>query len=298
MNFKKLFVAIDFSPASDDALREADNRARTTGARLAVCHVVPNEIRDNVLFPQNTTNAALQFPLEMKRIGEAAVARVKEITGREDTEYDLVLNDGIPHALILTEAEEWGADLIIVGNRGQTETSTEPLGSVTESVIRHAHCPVLVVRSVQAANCIIAGTDFSDPALPALRAAANEAARSGAKLVVVHSLDLAWSPLSYPAMAFGGAPIDKSPEAIAKLNIAATERLEKALAEVKAEGETAVMTGSAETTILEIAAERRAGLIVVGTVGRSGLRRALLGSVAEGVVRNAPCSVLVVRKHP
>ena len=57
-------------------------------------------------------------------------------------------------------------------------------------------------------------------------------------------------------------------------------------------------TGAAGTAILGIATERNANLIVVGTVGRTGLRRALLGSVAETVVKNATCSVLVVRQHP
>src|SRR5437868_6656988 len=71
-NFKKLFVAIDFSPASDEALREAHDRAKLAGAQLAVCHIVPNELRSNVLFPQDTRSAALQFPLEMKKTGEAA----------------------------------------------------------------------------------------------------------------------------------------------------------------------------------------------------------------------------------
>ena len=114
----------------------------------------------------------------------------------------------------------------------------------------------------------------------------------------MHSLDLVWSPIAYPAMAFGGAPLDASPQEIEKLNVAATERLEESLKRLNIRGETVVATGSAGTVILQIATERDARLIVVGTVGRTGLRRALLGSVAETVVRNSPCSVLVVRQHP
>jgi nucleotide-binding universal stress UspA family protein len=296
-NFKKLFVAIDFSPGSDEALREAHRRA-VNGAQLAVCHVVPNELRNNVLFPQDTWNAALQFPLEMKKIGEAAVARVTEITGRTQGEYEFILDDGAPDAVILSRAEEWLADLIIVGSHGQTSATEILLGSVTDSVVRHAHGPVLVVRKSKETGAILAGTDFSDPSQPALKAAANEAERTGAPLIAFHSLDLVWSALSYPAMAFGGAPLDKSPEEVAKLNVAATERLEASLKELNARGEAVVTTGAAGAAILEVAKERHAGLIVVGTVGRTGLRRALLGSVAETVVKQANCSVLVVRLHP
>src|SRR5436190_24147318 len=111
-NFKKLFVAIDFSPASDEALREAHNRATLSGAQLAVCHVVPNDLRNNVLFPHNTRSNARDFPLEMKKIGEAAAARVTEITGRTEAQYELVLDDGTPHAVILSRAEEWLANLL------------------------------------------------------------------------------------------------------------------------------------------------------------------------------------------
>jgi nucleotide-binding universal stress UspA family protein len=295
-NFKKLFVAIDFSPGSDEALREAHRRA-VKGVQLAVCHVVPNELRNNVLFPQDIS-AALQFPLEMKKIGDAAAARVTEITGRAEGEYEFILDDGSPDAVILSRAEEWLADLIIVGSHGQTGATEILLGSVTDSIVRHAHSPVLVVRKSKQTGPIVAGTDFSDPSQPALKAAANEAERTGAPLIALHSLDLVWSALSYPAMAFGGAPLDKSPEEVAKLNIAATERLEASLKELNTPGEAVVMTGAAGVAILELAAERNAGLIVVGTVGRTGLRRALLGSVAETVVKQAHCSVMVVRLHP
>jgi nucleotide-binding universal stress UspA family protein len=115
-------------------------------------------------------------------------------------------------------------------------------------------------------------------------------------LIVVHSLDLIWSAASYPAMAFGGAPFDVSQAEIAKLNVTATERLEESIQQLNVPGEAVVTTGAAGPAILEIAAQRQADLIVVGTIGRTGLRRALLGSVAETVVRQATCSVLVVRR--
>src|SRR5712691_5074957 len=200
-NFRKLFVAIDFSPSSDEALREAHNRALSTRARLAVCHVGPNELRSNLLFPHISRIAALKFPLDMKKIAEAASARVAEVTGRTSAEFELIVDDGTPQALILSRAEEWLADLIIMGSHGQTSAADVLLGSVTDSVIRHAHCPVLVVRPEKRTRRIIAGTDFSDPALPAIKAAADEAKRVGGELTVVHSLDLVWSAAAYPALA-------------------------------------------------------------------------------------------------
>jgi nucleotide-binding universal stress UspA family protein len=296
--FRKLFVAIDFSPNSDEALRQAHDRALSTGAQLAVCHIVPNELRSNLLFPDISRITALKFPLEMKQIAEAAAARVAEITGRTEGEFELIVDDGTPQALILSRAEEWLADLIIVGSHGQTSAADALLGSVTDSVIRHAHCPVLIVRPGKRTGRIVAGTDFSDPVLPALRAAGDEAERTGAELTVVHSLDMVWSLAAYPALAFGGAPFNISAEQIKELELVATQRLEESLKQLNVSGDTLVTTGPAGTALIDIASERKADLIVVGTIGRTGLRRALLGSVAETVAKGAPCSVLIVRQHP
>jgi nucleotide-binding universal stress UspA family protein len=296
--FRKLFVAIDFSPNSDEALRQAHDRALSTGAQLAVCHIVPNELRSNLLFPDISRITALKFPLEMKQIAEAAAARVAEITGRTEGEFELIVDDGTPQALILSRAEEWLADLIIVGSHGQTSAADALLGSVTDRVIRHAHCPVLIVRPGKRTGRIVAGTDFSDPVLPALRAAGDEAERTGAELTVVHSLDMVWSLAAYPALAFGGAPFNISAEQIKELELVATQRLEESLKQLNVSGDTLVTTGPAGRALIDIASERKADLIVVGTIGRTGLRRALLGSVAETVAKGAPCSVLIVRQHP
>jgi hypothetical protein len=70
-----------------------------------------------------------------------------QITHRTAEEFELIVDDGTPQALILSRAEEWLADLIIVGSHGQTSASDALLGSVTDSIIRHAHCPVLIARS-------------------------------------------------------------------------------------------------------------------------------------------------------
>ena len=294
----KLFVAIDFSPSSDEALRQAHERAVSTGAQLFVCHIVPNELRSNLLFPHITRIAALEFPLDVKHIADAASARVTEITGRKSEEFELIVEDGAPQALIPGIAEESLADLIIMGPHGKTGAAEPHLGSVTNSVIRHAHCPVLVVRSPKNTRRVVVGTDFSDPALPALKAAADEITRTGGELTVVHSLDLVWSPAAYPAMAFGGAPFNISAEKMQELERIATERLEESLRQLNVPGKTLVTTGSAGAALIDVAKEQDADLVVVGTIGRTGLRRALLGSVAETVAKGAPCSVMVVRRHP
>jgi nucleotide-binding universal stress UspA family protein len=296
--FRRLFVAIDFSPSSNEALRRAHERAASTGAGLAVCHIVPNELRSNILFPHISRIAALKLPLEVTRIAEAAATRVSEITGRSKEEFELIIDDGTPQAMIVNIAEQWGADLIIMGSHGESSAANVLLGSVTNSVIRHAHCPVLIVRPGEPTRRIVAGTDFSDPGLPVIKAAAGEATRTGSQLTVVHSLDLASSPSSYPTMAFGGAPLTLSSEQIKELEQIAAQQLKDALKKLDAVGDVVVTMGPAGAALINLASAHKADLIVVGTIGRTGLSRALLGSVAETVAVGSPCSVLVVRRYP
>jgi nucleotide-binding universal stress UspA family protein len=99
-------------------------------------------------------------------------------------------------------------------------------------------------------------------------------------------------------MAFGGAPFNLSADQIKELQVVATKHLEESLKQLNVFGDSLVTTGPAGTALIEVASERKAELIVVGTIGRTGLRRALLGSVAETVAEGAPCSVLIVRRHP
>src|SRR5437868_6610589 len=88
------------------------------------------------------------------------------------SDWSPTVDDGMPHAVILNHAEEWAAALVVMGSHGEVEPGDALLGSVTNNVLRHAHCPVLIVRPGERSPVIIAGTDFSDPTLPAVRAAA------------------------------------------------------------------------------------------------------------------------------
>lgn len=288
---RKVFVAIDFSPASDEALRQAHLRATSAGADLAVCHIVPNELRSNLLFPQLSEQAALRVPVDVERAAEAVAKRVQEITGREAT---ILTDHGTPYAEILKAAEKWSADLIVLGSSGMTEAAGVLLGSVTHKVIRYAHASVLIVRAGSTRNGVVAGTDFSDPALPAIAAAINEASRLKQPLTVVHSVDIALFSASHTAMPFGGPTPLLSDQVLDEVKRDAKTRLLDVLKKFGAEGEAVVATGPPAAVLLQISETRKASLLVVGTRGRTGFSRVLLGSVAEWVASAASCSVLIV----
>lgn len=139
---------------------------------------------------------------------------------------------------------------------------------------------------------IVVGTDFSEPSHPALKAAASTARREGASVFLVHVID----PLPHigPGLdaVMGTDALREGMEEYAKQHL---RDLRESLF-VGIEVETHILYSPNSGMAMTDFAERvDADLIVVGTHGRNGIQRLMLGSVAEKVTRLAPCSVLVVR---
>lgn len=284
-----VLVATDLGADADEALRQGDTLARAAGVSLHVCHVLPELLSLDPLFPQLRLRDALDAPELEREAGEALEERVEEVTGRTEDQYVRELASGSPHAGIVETADRIGAGLVVVGAHGH-QGRRHTLGGVAERVVRNAHCHVLVARAAPAGRAaVLAATDASDPAHAALAAAAAEATRRQAPLVVAHCMDL----LLPGVVGYEVPPL--GPEVVAAMRTQWLHRLEEAVARVGAQAELRVEEGPAGPLIVKMATELPATLVVVGTHGRTGLRRLVLGSVAEAVVRTAPSSVLVVR---
>ena len=136
---------------------------------------------------------------------------------------------------------------------------------------------------------ILAPVDFSAPSLHAMRAAMGLAAQHGAELVLVHIMEEVFYPGDWWSPAFGSMSMamEKREEV--------RQHLESLTRESGVKVGTVVRLGRAWQEITEIAREEKADLIVIATHGYTGLRHALLGSVAEKVLRHAPCPVLCLR---
>jgi nucleotide-binding universal stress UspA family protein len=280
-----VLVATDLGEGADEALRQADALARAAKAPLHVCHVLPEVLSLDPLFPQLKLRDALDAPELEREAGEAVEERVEELTGRDGEDFVLELASGSAHAGIVQTADRIGAGLVVVGAHGRRKL---PLGGTAERVVRHAHCHVLVARPA-AGPTVLAANDASEPAQAALAVAAEEGTRRQAPLVVVHCMDL----LLPGVVGYEVPPL--GPEVIAAMRTQWQQRLEASLAQLAAQGEVRVEEGPAGPLIAKLAADLPAALVVVGTHGHTGWRRLVLGSVAEAVVRTAPASVLVVR---
>jgi len=210
-------------------------------------------------------------------------------------------------------AEEWDATGVIVGTHGRSGLARLFLGSTAEELLRTSKRPVLVVRDAPDASSplyepmppepetlgptqILVATDFSEPARRALEAARDLAAQLGARVSVAHVFD---DPGDI-RRGIVGRGLD-APRASA-LPEGARSQLEGALGtmidEVFGDGASevsrVVLVGRPVDEICSHATKSEADLVVVGTVGRTGTLRLLLGSVAEKIVRRAGVAVLTV----
>jgi universal stress protein E len=286
-----ILAAMDLDTGSDEVLRQADALARSYKARLFVCHVLPEIFAVHPLFPQLHLDDALKsYNLEAS-VRDALLKRIRTVTYREPPKIEIEIEQGTVHAGILRAADNIGAGAVIVGGKVE-HNGWHLLGSSAEHVVRYANCPVLVARPSPAGK-VLAATDFSDPALPAVEAGATEARHRKADLAVIHAIDLL--PVMRPSYgsfdSYGMPSIDISD----RMQTIWRQKLDECAHRFKAKGGGLYRDGPAAPAILSAAAELSAQLIVVGTQGRTGVSRIALGSVAEAVVRAAPCSVLVVR---
>ena len=282
---------MDLDKGSDELLRQADALARSYKVKLSVCHVLPEIFAVRPLYPQLHLDDALKLSELEATVRDALLKRIRTVTAREPPQIEIEIEQGTVHAGILRAAENIGAGAVVVGGKVD-HTGLHILGSAAEHVVRYANCPVLVARPSPAGK-VLAATDFSDPALPAVEAGAAEARHRKADLTIIHAIDLLpmMSPF-YGEFYNSPPPMDLSDQ----MRKIWQQRLDECVHHFKAKGGGLLRDGPAAPAILSAASELPAQLLVVGTHGRTGLSRIIaLGSVAEAVVRAAPCSVLIVR---
>lgn len=291
----RILVATDLSDSADEAVRQAHAIARASGGKLIACHVLPEALRYQPLFPERAGEAMKDITVAQGSMGDAVATRLAEVTGQSRSEFEVVVGSGPAGARIVSEAEAHGADLVVVGSRGATGVERFLLGSVAERVVRYAHVPVLVARRSPATDRIVAGTDFSDPSREALAVAKVLAAWWSCQVTLVHAIDVAAPAVVSLAMPLGASWVPVPPQEMEAIREGARAMLDDELARAGMTGTSRVVEARPHAAVVDAARELDARVVVVGTRGRTGLARLTLGSVAESVVRHAPCSVLVTR---
>lgn len=294
-------LATDGSREAGQAARMAVELSRSLGSELHTVYVEP--LPSPYAFPESTI-VDPDFRREMReRAQREASAKLEEEAGRIRELGGEVAGShaaaGRPDAEIVRVAEEVRADLVILGSRGLGPIRRVALGSVSDSVVRHAHGSVLVVRGDGERGApggpIVLAVDGSEEAKLAARAAAEISAAGDSEVHLIYVLPTA--ERLYGVHRYS----DEVKESLLEhARTEAREFLDAQAERVGSEGGTVAQTylgtGRPDEEIIELAEEIDAGMVVIGSRGLGGIRRALLGSVSQSVARHAHCPVLVVRE--
>jgi nucleotide-binding universal stress UspA family protein len=288
---KRIGVGVDLD--GDDpsfAAQTAAALARRTGAALDLIHVVHlPPLYSQVLSPIQSQvgdpGAVVRRILEKLQ----ALAASPLFAGLQVSCHAPV---GTPHAALVECCREQGDDLIVIGAHRRGAVARLLLGRTGERVLRHAPVPVLAARAplAEKPRVILAATDFSLGSRGALDEALALARTWEARVVMVHVMEPVAHLYGWAADLAGGDVYLAEPREL-------EPEWQKLLAELDTKGvvcEHRTEKGEPALVIPALAKSLSADLVVVGTHGRSAIAHALLGSVAEGVARNAETSVLTV----
>ncbi|WP_265108673.1 universal stress protein [Halosolutus halophilus] len=271
--FERILVPTDGSGPANAALEYAGEIAAAEDVTVHVLHVIDPDADPGDV--------------------EGPIAEGREWAGDAGAPVIDEIHTGEPRDTILEYAATRDVDAIVMGTRGRRGVGRLLLGSVTEAVVRDAEVPVLVVRGAPEVErrypfeTIVVPIDGSTHADAALERALEIARHHDA---TVHLLSV----------------VDVTPAGIDERTDLRLDRLESAARRIIDDGVamadeagidavTAVRYGSTDRTIRSYADEQDAALLVMGTHGRSGIDRLLIGSVTERVLRTATVPVLTVR---
>lgn len=144
-HYKRILCPTDFSSFSTIAVEEATELAQTLSAELCLLHVYQNPAY--VLPMAGYVGPASDVVAQVRKQLGIELEELAKGPRRREIEVQTIVLEGVPYKVIVDYANEWFADLIVMGTHGRTGLSHVFAGSVTERVVRTARCSVLVARA-------------------------------------------------------------------------------------------------------------------------------------------------------
>lgn len=292
---ERILCPVDFSEFSAKAYDYAYSLARHYEAKLFLEHIISpvGATYPHAMLPDGAV-AAIYWDLSAdaeKRLTEMAEKRASD-----GFQPEFVVHKGFVPETLLTFAEEQSADLIVMGTHGRRGWDRLMMGSVTESVLRKARCPVLAVRKpahdfvdpkrphdIVHLRKILFCTDFSENSSVALEYALSLAQEYQAELTVLHVLE------EFPATDLPARTQEVEHKLLEPIP---PDALDWCTLKAK------VRVGKPYQEIIQLALEDQTDLIVLGVRGRGALDLAVFGSTTHRVIQFGPCPVLAVHMEP
>ncbi|MBN1545388.1 MAG: universal stress protein [Syntrophaceae bacterium] len=282
---EKIVFATDFGKDAEDVLQMAGTVAKTFNSELVLMHVVP-EIKDS--------------PLTLDMVKEAAKSRLEKFQNKlieQGVHAGQILIDfGSPFDKIIQLADQLNVNVIMVGSGAKTDIDRFQLGITAEKIVQKANKPVWVVKKggAKPIERILCPVDFSEPSKRALTNAIHLTRNFQAELVVLTVIqtasslypnDLIYGLNSYPQETFRKRQQTEFDTFLRDFNFH------------NIKWDKVIVEGTPYQEILDIAQKTASDLLIMGSTGKTGLARILMGSVAEKVIREMPCSVLTVKSE-
>ncbi len=285
VRIRKILCPVDFFPQSELALSYAASFAKAHRAGLHAIHVVP-PVASLVKSPKDRAQT-------VKSEHEEAQERLAKIANEmkaSGVRVTVEVRFGEIDREILNAIGETRANLIVAGTHGRRGFEHWLMGSVCERLLRRVPVPMLTTGRIDSPAAaqdireILVGIDFSEGSAEAAAWAFSIAHKFKAGVTLVHVTDYVTSdvPERYRHSLLKGIRFELENLVPARASHVATR----------------VEFGIPYQVLLALAEREKAGMIVIGTHGKSMVDRTLLGTTAERVVRGAPCPVLVVPLSP
>jgi len=265
---ERLLLATDGSEYSEGAVREAINLAKTCGSKLYAISVIEVNPEFEALAPG--------LAEKEERARQEHLKTVKSKASKEGFDCEIIVyRGGEPYESIVDEAAKNKVGMIIMGRYGRSGLGRVMMGSATAKVIGYTLCRVLVVPKDAKLTFekILIATDGSMHSEFASNEAISIAKRSGGTLIILSV-----------AKKDENIPVAKASVDMVK-NVAEKEGIKV---------EALTLKGEPYEVIVKTAEQKNAGLIVVGSHGRTGITKLLMGSVTEKVIGHAASAVMVV----
>jgi nucleotide-binding universal stress UspA family protein len=299
----RILLAFDGSPGSSVAARLVETGPWPVGSSVELVTVIEPELAELPVGPWPTPAAAADIAAEddLARVlaAKAALDEIGAALRKKGIEASTVILRGDPRQLLVDRIERDRPDVVVTGTRDLGGVRRIVLGSVSSALVDRSAVPVLVARGERLERVVVA-TDGSDVAETAIATVTRWPFLATAEVRVVSVAPD--HPIPWPPEMIPGVPprpiedVRNDPRDLAEHERIATDAAERLVAAGIA-ARAQVLTGPAGGAITAFARQWGADLVIMGSHGRTGITRIVLGSVARDVLEHTGSSVLIIRHH-